>query len=58
MPAFSREGSIRDGGRCHGLRQVELANAIALSGWLGQRVPFPCDTARFDRELQKRMDAE
>lgn len=41
-----------------GLRQVELANAIALSGWLGQRVSFPCDTARFDAELQRRMDEE
>ncbi len=39
-----------------GLRQVELANAIALSGWLGQKVSVPCDRARFDTELQKRME--
>ena len=41
-----------------GLRQVQLANAIALSGWLGQTVPCPCDSARYDAELQKRMDNE
>jgi len=41
-----------------GLRQVELANAIALSGWLGRTVSVPCDRARFDAELQKRMDGE
>ena len=41
-----------------GLRQVELANAIALSGWLRKMVPNPCDSARFDAELQKRMAEE
>lgn len=41
-----------------GLRQVELANAIALSGWLQTTVPCPCDSARYDAELQKRMDQE
>lgn len=41
-----------------GLRQVELANAIALSGWLREMVPNPCDSARFDAELQRRMDEE
>ena len=41
-----------------GLWQVELANAIALSGWTGEMVCVPCDSARFDRELQKRMDEE
>lgn len=41
-----------------GLAQVELANAIALSGWLKSPVSVPCDSARFDEELQKRMDAE
>ena len=41
-----------------GLRQVELANAIALSGWLNETVPCPCDSARYDAELQKRMDEE
>ena len=47
---------IADGG--DGLRQVELANAIQLSGWLGERVSVPCDSARYDAELQKRIDAE
>lgn len=41
-----------------GLRQVELANAIQLSGWLGEMVANPCDPARYDAELQKRMDLE
>ena len=41
-----------------GLRQVQLANAIALSGWLETAVPFPCDSVRYDAELQKRMDEE
>ena len=37
---------------------MQLANAIALSGWLGEMVPNPCDSARYDAELQKRMDNE
>ncbi len=41
-----------------GLRQVELANAIALSGWTGEMVSCPCDPGRYNAELQKRMDAE
>ena len=41
-----------------GLRQVELANAIALSGWLREAVPNPCDSTRYDTELQKRMAEE
>ena len=41
-----------------GLRQVELANAIQLSGWLRQMVPNPCDPELYDAELQKRMDEE
>ena len=41
-----------------GLRQVELANAIALSGWLKAPVCVPCDRDRFNAELQKRMDGE
>lgn len=41
-----------------GLRQVELANAIALSGWTGETVSVPCDSSRFDAELQKRIDEE
>ena len=41
-----------------GLRQVELANAIQLSGWVGEMISIPCDSERYDRELKKRMDAE
>ena len=41
-----------------GLRQVELANAIQLSGWVGEMIPVPCDSERYDRELKKRMDQE
>lgn len=41
-----------------GLHQVELANAIALAGWTGEMVTVPCDSARFDEELQKRIDSE
>lgn len=41
-----------------GLRQVELANAIQLSGWVREQVSNPCDAARYDAELQKRMDEE
>ena len=41
-----------------GLRQVELANAIALSGWLETAVSCPCDSGLYNAQLQKRMDAE
>ena len=41
-----------------GLHQVELANAIQLSGWVGQMLPIPCDSDRYDRELKRRMDGE
>lgn len=41
-----------------GLRQVQLANAIALSGWLETTVPCPCDPNAYNAQLQKRMDDE
>ena len=41
-----------------GLRQVQLANAIQLSGWKNAPVSVPCDEAEFDRELQIRIDSE
>ena len=41
-----------------GLHQVELANAIALSGWLEKTVPCPCDPEQYNAQLQKRMDEE
>lgn len=50
------EPLIADG--LDGLRQVELANAIQLSGWLREMVPNPCDPALYDAELRKRMDEE
>ena len=41
-----------------GLREVQLANAIQLSGWKNQPVPVPCDTAEFNAGLQAKIDSE
>lgn len=41
-----------------GLRQVQLANAIQLSGWKNTPVKVPCDEAEYDAQLQKRIDGE
>lgn len=41
-----------------GLRQVQLANAIQLSGWKNAPVAVPCDENEYDAWLQKRIDAE
>lgn len=41
-----------------GLRQVQLANAIQLSGWKHAPVAVPCDEGEFDAWLQKRIDEE
>ena len=41
-----------------GLRQVQLANAIQLSGWKHAPVTVPCTEADYDAELQKRIDIE
>lgn len=41
-----------------GLRQVMLANAIQLSGWLHVPVPVPCAEGKYDAELQKRIESE
>ena len=38
-----------------GLRELELSNAIHLSGWIGERVEIPVSTELFDRELEKRI---
>ncbi len=38
-----------------GLRELELSNAIHLSGWTGQRVEIPAPRETFDRELAKRI---
>lgn len=50
------EALIADGEA--GLRQVQLANAIQLSGWKNAPVSVPCDEAEFNAELQKRIDSE
>jgi len=41
-----------------GLREVQLANAIQLSGWKGVPVFVPCDTEEFNAGLQKKIDTE
>ena len=41
-----------------GLRQVQLANAIQLSGWKGLPVTVPCDDKEYDAGLQAKIDAE
>ncbi len=41
-----------------GLRQVQLANAIQLSGWKNAPVSVPCDPAEFNAGLQQKIDTE
>lgn len=41
-----------------GLCQVQLANAIQLSGWTNEPVKVPCNEAQYDAWLQRRMDEE
>ena len=36
-----------------GIRSVELANAMILSGWTDQTVPIPLDGAAYERHLQQ-----
>ena len=38
-----------------GLMQVQLANAIQLSSWMGQEVPLPCDEDRYNRHLAQKI---
>ena len=38
-----------------GLRELELSNAIHLSGWTGERQEIPVPREMFDRELEKRI---
>ena len=38
-----------------GLRELELSNAIHLSGWTGERQEIPVSREVFDRELEKRI---
>lgn len=53
---LSGDALIADGEA--GLRQVELANAIALSGWKNAPVRVPCDPQEFNAFLQTHMDTE
>jgi len=41
-----------------GLAQVQLANAIQLSGWTGQEITLPCSSADYNRCLDKKMQEE
>lgn len=41
-----------------GLAQVQLANAIQLSGWTGQSVSLPCDSDSYDRCLGEKIRSE
>lgn len=41
-----------------GLAQVQLANAIQLSGWMGQSVSLPCDMDSYDRYLGEKIKNE
>ena len=41
-----------------GINAVRLSNAILLSGWLGQEVPFDFDEDLFLNELNTRIRAE
>ena len=41
-----------------GLKEVELANSIQLSGWKGEPVPNPCSMEEYNEWLLKKMEAE
>ena len=41
-----------------GLQQVQLANAIQLSGWTGQEVTLPGDNEHYDRLLEQKIREE
>ena len=41
-----------------GLREVQLANAIQLSGWKGLPVSCPCDDEEYNAGLQAKIDTE
>ena len=59
LSAFARailEGTplIADGRE--GINGLTLSNAMHLSGWLGHPVDLPLDEARFEAELQKKIN--
>lgn len=41
-----------------GLRQVQLANAIQLSGWKNMPISCPCNTEEYNAGLQEKIDTE
>ena len=41
-----------------GLNQVQLANAIQLSGWLGQEITIPCSSEVYNGQLAARIESE
>lgn len=41
-----------------GLKEVELANSIQLSGWKGEPVPNPCSIEEYNNWLLKMMESE
>ena len=41
-----------------GLAQVQLANAIQLSGWTGREVELPCDEESYNLYLEKKIKEE
>ena len=41
-----------------GLMQVQLANAIQLSGWTGKEVTLPCSSALYNHYLHEKMQNE
>ena len=41
-----------------GLAQVQLANAIQLSGWTGREVELPCDEESYNRYLEQKIREE
>lgn len=53
---ISGEPLIADGEA--GLRQVQLANAIALSGWKNEPVKVPCNEQEYNEKLQNHIDSE
>ena len=52
-----RKGTPLQAPGSEGIRQVELANAIMLSGWTDEWVTLPIDEARFETELRKRIES-
>ena len=41
-----------------GLQQVQLANAIQLSGWTGQEITLPCSSGLYNQYLNEKIQNE